>query len=92
MPGLRDHATGHRQRNTPRSWHDCTKDGWQASAALGAIKRGLSKSMGYLKRKSHALSLAWLKEQVGEYLVKISTLVNGADVLTNVDVFWRHMY
>ena len=51
--------------------------------------------MGYLKRKSHALSLAWLKEQVGEYLVKISTLVNGADVLTKplpADVFWRHMY
>ena len=53
----------------------------------------MSKNMGYLKRKSHAISLAWLKEQVSEYLVKISTLVNGADVLTKplpAESFWRH--
>ena len=53
-----------------------------ASAALGAVKKGMSKSMGYLKRKSHAISLAWLREQVAEILRKIGTDVNGSDVLT----------
>ena len=64
-----------------------------ASAALGAVRKGFSKTMAYLKRKSHAISLAWLREQVAEWLRKIGTEVNGSDVLTkplDPEGHWRH--
>ena len=65
-----------------------------ATAAIGAVKRGMSKSMGYMKRKGHAVNLAWLHEQVADWLHKIGTTVNGADVLTkplDPESFWRHV-
>ena len=56
-----------------------------ASAAIGAVKKGLSKTMGYLKRKSHAISLAWLKEVFSREelcLLKEATADNVADIMT----------
>ena len=65
-----------------------------ASAAIGAIKKGFSKSLGYSRRKGEQINIAWLSERLSETLEKISTIANASDVLTKAldrQSYWRHI-
>ena len=65
-----------------------------ASAAIAAVTKGYSVKLAYLTKKSYALTLAFLREQISNMLLKWPTYHQVADILTkhlDSPSHWHHL-
>ena len=63
-----------------------------STCALDAVRAGFSARMRYAN-KTHGLSLSWIKENLGEFLAKVLTTFNAADVGTKaLEVIAYHLH